>query len=109
MVKRVFRAKADCSLGMYRAINAAANMLKEKEMKIATPPRRGKGLECRCRSCEGIATHPRLDAKSRTLRVRTNEKSRDRKKIAKKATVNTSPCSHYSRASLAHFGAQDPH
>jgi hypothetical protein len=63
-------------------------MLNENETKIATPPRRGRGTECRCLSFAGTATHPRCEEKSRTYRVRTNEKASARKKIAKITTVN---------------------
>jgi hypothetical protein len=63
-------------------------MLNEKETKIATPPKRGSGTKCRCLSFAGTATHPRCEQKSRTQRVRTNEKASDEKKIAKITTVN---------------------
>jgi hypothetical protein len=63
-------------------------MLNENETKIATPPRRGNGTECRCLSFAGTATHPRCEEKSRTYLVRTNEKANDKKKIAKITTVN---------------------
>jgi hypothetical protein len=71
---------------------------------MATPPRRGSGLACKCLSWEGAATHPRRDAKSLTERVRTNEHRSDRKKIAKKATVNDPP-----RPNSHHIGAPHPH
>src|SRR5579871_2229962 len=62
---------------------------------MATPPRRGRGLACKCLSCEGAATQPRRDAKSLTYRVRTKEHSSDRKKIARKLAVNLPP-GHYN-------------
>ena len=63
-------------------------MQTENERKIATPPRRGNGLECRWRSWVGPATSPWAEAKSRTYRVSTNEHRSDKKNIAKKITVN---------------------
>src|SRR5579859_3114645 len=63
-------------------------MQAEKDRKMATPPKRGKGLECRWRSCVGTATKPRADAKSRTYRVSTKADSSDKKNIAKKIRLN---------------------
>src|ERR1700746_2271052 len=51
-------------------------MQEQKLKKIATPPRRGRGLECKWRSCVGMATKPWAIAKSRTYFVRTNAESR---------------------------------
>ena len=66
---------------------------------MATPPRRGNGLECRCRSCVGLATQPREVAKSRTDRVRTKADVRDKRNSAKQITVNAiSPCDSGPRA-----------
>jgi hypothetical protein len=63
-------------------------MQEENARKIATPPSRGNGLECKCRSCEGTATHPWEVAKSRTYRVSTNASSSDEKNNAKQIAVN---------------------
>jgi hypothetical protein len=50
MVRRVFRENASFRCGLYEAMAAAATMLNEKETKMARPPRRGRGLLCRCLS-----------------------------------------------------------
>ena len=63
-------------------------MQAKNEKKMATPPKRGNGLECRWRSWVGTATNPWAEAKSRTYRVRTNADRSDKKNIAKKITLN---------------------
>src|SRR5262249_42277886 len=46
------------------------------DRNIATPPRRGIGFACMCRSKAGATTHPRATATSRTTRVRMNDNSK---------------------------------
>jgi len=58
-----------------------------KLKKIATPPNRGSGSECRCRSLLGAATHARAFAKSRMNRVSTKDKHNANKNVAKKIGV----------------------
>ena len=63
-------------------------MQAQKLKKIATPPRRGRGLECKWRSCVGTATKPWEIAKSRTYFVRTNADSRPVKNRPRQIRVN---------------------
>src|ERR1700687_899078 len=69
-------------------------MQQQKLKKIATPPRRGKGLECRCRSWVGTATHPREVAKSRTYRVSTKADNKAEKNNPNKMKVNYTTSTH---------------
>lgn len=55
---------------------------------MATPPRRGRGVECRWRSWDGTATHLRAFAKSRTYRVSTKADNSASKKVPRKVPVN---------------------
>lgn len=47
MVSNVFSGKAACSCGFREIQNAANAMQLENARKMATPPSRGKALECR--------------------------------------------------------------
>ena len=67
--------------GIHQPTSPAIPMLKRNARKIATPPRRGSGRLCKCRSRPGPATQPRAIAKSRIYRVRTNEASTEAAKI----------------------------
>src|ERR1700739_1653833 len=87
MVASVFSETTECSRGWRSIQSAAIPMQMQNERYMATPPKRGRGLEWRCRSWEGTATQPLRLAKSRTYRVSTKEDSSDARKIAKKMTV----------------------
>jgi hypothetical protein len=56
-------------------------MMNVNVRKIATPPKRGKGVLCRCRSVDAGETHPRAVATLRTYRVRMNDNNTEAAKI----------------------------
>ena len=62
-------------LGKYGASNVINASVERKAAQMATPPSRGSGSTCMCRSGEGRATQPLLKAKSRTNFVRMTESS----------------------------------
>jgi hypothetical protein len=47
MVRSVLKEKAACIRGLWKAHRVAMAMQQEKERKMATPSRRGRGLECK--------------------------------------------------------------
>src|SRR5690348_13223762 len=78
-------------LGYTEDASKAAPTLSRNEKKIATPPRRGSGLLCMCRSGLGGDTQPRAVAQFRTPRVNTNDRSSENPKIPRKKSVNQFP------------------
>ena len=94
MVDNVFRKNGECRAGWRTAQTAAMPMHAQKLRKIATPPRRGRGLECMWRSCVGTATRPWDVAKSRTYLVRTNADSRPAKNSPRQIRVNYATSTH---------------
>lgn len=83
--------KRKSRLGYRYAASRAAQTLIRNERKIATPPKRGSGLLCMCRSWLGGETHPRAVAQFRTPRVSTNDRNSENPKIPRKKSVNQFP------------------
>ena len=75
MVSSAFDENPKLRRGCHQLTSPAIPMLNRNARKMATPPRRGSGRLCKCRSRPGPATQPRTVARSRMYRVRTNEAS----------------------------------
>jgi len=82
-VTRVFEENPKLRLGYHQLTSRAIPRLRRKARKMATPPSRGSGVLCRCRSKAGTATHPRALAALRTYLVRISESSTEAAKIAR--------------------------
>src|SRR5437763_10440713 len=75
IVSSVFDEKPKLTPACHQLVDQAIPMLTRNARKIATPPKRGSGLLCKCLSSPGATTQPRAVAKFRTYLVRTKEKS----------------------------------
>lgn len=79
--------RGECSEGCRNDQTAASAIQQAKLRKMATPPRRGSGFECKWRSWVGAATHPRAFAKSRMNRVKMNDDISPRRNVPRKIPV----------------------